>query len=372
MKSLFDSTAIGSMSLKNRLWRSATWMKMADEKGHLTERLEKVYLDLAEGGVGTIITGYTFVMEDEQPNPGMTGIYNDSFIPEYKALTDKVHGLGANIVMQIVYGGSSTTFNTEDRLIWGPSAVEHPRTKVTPTAMTTDDIATLVAAFAAAAGRVKAAGFDGVQFHGAHNYMFGQFLTPFFNRRDDAYGGPIENRGRLIFEALEAVRGAVGPDYPVFIKMHCTDDWDEGGLTEDESLYMAQELEKRGISGIEFSGGTQVPVPQPNTGTIRKGILKQENQSYFAETTARIAKHLNIPVISVGGNRNPDKMEQILNDTTIDYFSMARPLLSEPALVNRWEQGDRSEPRCVACIKCFDADGNCCVLDREKKEEVEA
>jgi 2,4-dienoyl-CoA reductase-like NADH-dependent reductase (Old Yellow Enzyme family) len=364
MKTLFDPTHIGSMPLKNRLWRSATWMNMADDKGHLTHRLEEVYLNLARGGVGTIITGYAFVLEEEQPNPGMLGIYNDSFIPEYRAFTEKIKNEGTNIIMQIVYGGSFTNFETENRLIWGPSAVPHPMTQVVPTEMTQENIHTLTAAFVQATVRAKAAGFDGVQLHGAHTYLFSQFLSPYYNRRQDSYGGTIENRARIVFETLEAVRNEVGPDYPVFIKMHCSDEWDENGLNEEESLYVALELEKRGISGIEFSGGNLDIKAYPNMGPGRSGILKPEKQSYFAEKTAVIAQHLTVPVISVGGHRTPEKLTDILNTSQIDYVSLSRPLLSEPELVNRWHQGDLRKPRCIACGKCRDVNGNGCFLDR--------
>lgn len=365
MKTLFEETRIQSMTLKNRLWRAATWLNMADEKGHLTERLEKVYLDLARGGVGTIITGYAFVLEEEQPNPGMLGIYDDSFIPEYKKFTEKIRGEGANIIMQIAYGGSFTSYQTGSRTIWGPSAVAHPLTKVVPTEMTQENIGTLVAAFAQAAARVKAAGFDGVELHGAHSYLLSQFLTPFFNRRSDKYGGPIENRARIIFQVLEAVRKEVGDEYPVFIKLHCTDDWGDNGLSENESLFVALELEKRGITGIEFSGGNLDEKNYPNKGPGRKGILKAEKQSYFAETTAKIAGKLKVPVISVGGHRNPERLEEILNSSEIAYFSLSRLLHSEADIINRWRQDKTAKPRCISCNRCWHKNGNICVLTRE-------
>lgn len=366
MKTIFDSTHIGALQLKNRLWRSATWMNMADQKGHLTERLENVYLELAKGGVGTIITGYAFVLEAEQPNPGMLGIYDDSFIAEYKKLAGKIRKYGSNIIMQLVYGGSTTTFRTKNRVIWGPSAIRNPRSQTVPTAMTQDNINTVVDAFAKAAGRCKKAGFNGIQLHAAHAYLLSQFLSPFFNKREDRYGGTIENRARIVFEVLDAVRQEVGPEYPVFIKMHCTDEWEDNGLTSEESLHIAQKLELHGITGIEFSGGNPDNENYPNSGPIRAGIIKEENQSYFATPTAKIAGKLQIPVISVGGHRSPEIMEAILNETKIDYFSLSRPLLSEPHLINRWQQGDRNKLRCVACNNCWDKDGNICIQDRRQ------
>ena len=118
MKTLFDTNKIGNMSLKNRFERSATYENLADEAGHITEELFKIYEDLAKGGVGTIITSYAFVTKDEQPNPGMMGIYDNSFIDEYKKLTSMVHKYNSNIIIQIVYGGSQTGFNLGERKIW--------------------------------------------------------------------------------------------------------------------------------------------------------------------------------------------------------------------------------------------------------------
>ena len=368
MKKLFDTTHLGPMNLKNRLWRSATWLNMADKKGHVTDRLEKRYVDLAKGGVGTIITGYAFVREEEQPNPGMLGIYDDSFIPEYRDFVQKIKAEGANIVMQIVYGGSATDFQVGERTIWGPSRVPHPLFGTTPTEMTTTEIRALTVDFAQAARRVMEAGFDGVQLHGAHTYLFSQFLSPYYNRRQDEYGGSIENRGRIIFETVRAIRAAVGEEFPVLIKMHCSDDWDDNGLSVEESTLVAKEFERLGITAIEFSGGNLDVEHYPNAAPIRKGIIKEEKQSYFAEKTALIARELTIPVISVGGHRTPSVLEKILNETPIEYFSFARTLLSEPDMINRWQKGDFGKPRCTSCSQCWHPDGNRCILDRKKAE----
>ncbi|MGL5616641.1 MAG: NADH:flavin oxidoreductase, partial [Sarcina sp.] len=182
MKTLFDKTNIGNMKLKNRFIKGALWEDLADEKGHLTPELVKIYEDYAKGGIGTIITGYAFVTENEQPNPGMMGIYNDSFIPEYKEFTDKIHKLGSNIIMQIVYGGFMTDFKVGERTIWGPSTSINEVSGSKSEEITKEEIKFLVNAYAEAAERVKKSGFDGVEIHGGHGYLLSQFLSPYYNK----------------------------------------------------------------------------------------------------------------------------------------------------------------------------------------------
>lgn len=358
-KKIFEETKIGTLKLKNRLWRAAAWENMADEKGHMTKELEKVFVYLAKGGVGTIITGYAFVCEEEQPNPRMLGIYDDSFIKEYKELTQKIHDLDTNIILQICYGGTQTDFNTEDRLIWGPSNVADINYGVVPTAMTQDDINYLIDAFTKASLRAQKAGFDGVQIHGAHAYLLSQFLMPYYNKRTDKYGGSLENRARIIYEIVSSIRKAVGEEFFVSIKIDDTDNWGDLGLTNEECVEVAKGLEACGISGIEISGGHKAD-------PLRKKLKKEENQSYFFKEAAAVADAVNIPVTLVGGNRSVSKMEEILNNSKIEYFAMARALHSEPDLPNKWKEDYTEKLRCVSCNNCWAEDANICILDRKK------
>nr|WP_207720405.1 NADH:flavin oxidoreductase [Clostridium gasigenes] len=304
------------MELKNRFFRGALWEDLADEKGHMTPELSYIYEELAKGGVGTIITGYSFVTRDEQPNPGMMGIYDDSFIDEYKKNTDKIHSLGANIIMQIVYGGFMTTFNVGERTIGGPSTMQNEVTGTWAKEITKDEIKYLVNAYAQAALRIKKSGFNGVEIHGGHGYLLSQFLSPYYNKRRDEYGGNIENRGRIIFEIYEAIREKVGKDFPILIKLNSADYVKEGGLTQEDSLYVAKKLADLGISAIEVTGG----------------------------------------------NRHLDVMEDILKNTKIQYFTLSRPLTAEPDLINKWCSGDKKKVKCVSCNQCYSTPGKRCIF----------
>jgi len=365
MKNVFDKTKIKNMNMKNRFLKGGTWEELADERGHMTPELFNVYKELAQGGVGTIITGYAFVTKDEQPNPGMMGIYDDSFIEEYKEVTDMVHSNETNIIMQIVYGGSQTNMNPPSKLIWGPSAVENEISHVIPTEMTKEDIKTLVEVYGEAALRIRKAGFDGVEIHAAHGYLLSQFLCPHYNRRTDEYGGAIENRGRIIFEIYKEVRKRVGIDFPIFIKINSQDVM-ENGLTSKESIIVSKRLCELGIDAIEISGGNESTqsVLDNNLGPVRNKVnLGKGRESYFEQHAAKLGNEVTVPIILVGGNREINVMEDILNNTKIGYLSLARPLISEPGLINRWSSGDTKKPKCISCNQCFKTPGKRCIFN---------
>ena len=206
MSVLFEEMEIGSLRAKNRLVRAATYEALADDGGHMTPELTAIYEELADGGVGTIIVGYARVMRNEQPNPRMLGIYDDSFVPEFRALTDMAHAHGTAIVSQIVYGGSATKLQPPSRRILGPSAVANPKTGIVPVEATVADLHELAQAFADAAARAQTAGFDGVELHAAHGCLLSQFLSPLLNRRRDARAIDVPvilTGGNRSFEAMD-------------------------------------------------------------------------------------------------------------------------------------------------------------------------
>jgi 2,4-dienoyl-CoA reductase-like NADH-dependent reductase (Old Yellow Enzyme family) len=349
MKSLFDHTRIGNLKLKNRFIRSATCENLA-QQGHMTEELFQVYENLAMGGVGMIITGFAHVLESEKPFPGMLGIYDDSFIREYKQLTDMVHRYQTSILLQVVYCGSFTMADVGGQEIWGPSAVENVLTKVQPKEMTKEEISCLLKAFADAASRAKQAGFDGIQIHAAHGFLLSQFLSPYYNRRTDEYGGSIENRSKIVLETYTAIREKVGDEYPVLIKINCSDFMDQGMAFED-CKYVCKKLAAAGINAIEISGNLMNLSPQ--------------GESYFKDYAAEIAAEIDTPIIVVGGNRDYESMAKTVNQTQIEYFSLSRPLIAQADLVKRWESGDVQKAKCVSCNACSNLDGGIkCILNR--------
>ncbi|WP_139651062.1 NADH:flavin oxidoreductase [Raoultibacter phocaeensis] len=350
MNHLFGELSIGSLRAKNRFVRAATYEALATDDGHLTPELLAIYEALAEGGAGTIITGYAYVMADEHPNPNMMGIYDDSFVPEYRELVDAVHAHGTRIVLQIVYGGSGSKLDPPSKRILGPSALANPKTGIVPVEASLRDIEALVEAFAAAGRRACEAGFDGVELHAAHGYLLSQFLSPFFNRRTDAYGGSVENRARLAMEAVEAIRACVGSDFPIMVKINSSDGID-GGLTEAESLAAVRLLAGCGIDAVEVSGAWR---------SCRTKDF--DGEPFFAEYAKRLADVVDIPIILTGGNRRFEAMERLAASGAVSGFGLCRPLICEPDLVRRWGADTQAIPRCVSCNGCDATYGHRCIL----------
>jgi 2,4-dienoyl-CoA reductase-like NADH-dependent reductase (Old Yellow Enzyme family) len=194
--------------------------------------------------------------------------------------------------------------------------------------------------------------------------LLSQFLTPFCNRRSDVYGGSIENRSRIYVEVIESIRKAVGDDLAIMVKMNHDDYMDEGeGLTVSEAIEVAKILEQAGVDMLEISGVNETS--GKGIGPARTKIHKPEMQSYYLEPTKKIADAVNIPVILMGGNRNYKRLQNILEETSIQYFSIARPLLCEPDLVNKWKENTDYKPMCVSCNGCYRKGEVGCVLQEK-------
>ena len=350
MKSVFDSTTINGLELSNRLVRSATWEGLGDPDGGVNERVIDVYRELADGGVGLIITGYIAVRADGRQASTQLLADDDRFIPGLAGLANTVHRHGGKVVAQIVHCGGQADRGASGLEPVAPSAVESPGYPEVPREFTPGDIDNIIGCFAATAHRIKEAGYDGVQLHGAHGYLLAQFLSPSRNRRQDGYGGSVENRSRFAREVYAAVRAEVGPDWPVMIKLNAND-FLEGSTTEDDSTFLATALAEAGIDAIEVSGGTG---GSGKLGAARSKIETEADEAYFLPQAEAIrAAAPGVPIMLVGGMRSLDKMEAVLAAGSADYFSMARPLIREPGLPKRWAEGDRRRADCVSCSGCF-------------------
>ena len=348
MSKLFETGMIKNLKLPNRFVRSATYECLAADDGAVTPALKEFYATLARGGIGLIMTSHAFVRPEGQAGPRQLGAYKDDLIDGLGELADTVHHHGGRIALQIAHAGTYGFEKLTGKTPWAASEFEG-LAKTPRRVMTADDIRAVTEAFAAAAGRARAAGFDGVQIHSAHGYLLSQFLSPHYNRRTDDYGGDSGKRARIHLEVYRAVREAVGDDFPVMIKMNSRD-FVENGLELDDSVRAAKMLAAEGIDAIEISGGTVVGT---KLSPSRVGIKSADKEAYFREEARAFRREIDIPLILVGGMRSFEVAEKFVDEGTADFISMSRPLIREPDLIGRWKSGDRSPAKCVSDNLCF-------------------
>ncbi|MPM22299.1 Metal reductase [bioreactor metagenome] len=290
------------------------------------------------------------VTPDGVAGPGQNRAYDERFIPGHRALTDTVHNAGGKVVVQINHAGSRSA----GELPPSPSGIS---ANAGPSrTITAEEIAAITAGFARSALMMKQAGYDGVQIHCAHGYLLSQFINPKFNKRTDAYGGSVENRFRFAREVLLAVREAVGPDYPVLIKINSNAEENDDQF-EADLLWICSRCKTLGVSAVELSGCDFVP-------RTKKG----DHNLYLARACA-VRHGCDIPVILVGGVRTLDDMEVVLRGG-IDLVALSRPLICEPDLIPRLLSG-QEKSACISCSKCFpllqtyDTERVLCVLHKK-------
>ena len=364
---LFSEGKIAHLTVKNRLVRSATYEGSMTEDGRVTPEMLNLYRNLAAGGVGTIITGHMAVRPEGKGHNRQTCIYDDSYISEIAQIAEVVHesGIDCKIIGELSYAGRQVLHENNVAECVGPSDVPSPLLQKKARVLSEDDIQKIINYFSDAIVRLKQAGYDGAQLHGAHGYLLSSFISPHTNRREDQYGGSLQNRVAILKEIITKAREKVG-DFPILIKMNCTDHID-GGIDLETFPEVAKEIEAMGFDAIEVSGGMWdclirteeelgfFPLPIPEA---RTRINSLDKQSYFVHSAERL--NLDIPVIVVGGHRNVENLEKIINKGAVDFFSFARPLISEPDLPNRWLEGRGSEK--ADCVSC-----NSCVLEIKSK-----
>jgi len=351
---IFSKGEIGNLALSNRLVRSATGDPSILVGRKMSDEVLNLYRELAVGGVGLIITGGLLVYRERmlgEDTGKSTYTYEDLQIVGIERLADVVHRSrpDCKIVAQL----------EADYVNAGPSEISSPFSQEKVRPFSVEEIRLMVDCFVEAIVRMKDAGFDGVQLNGAHGGLLSCFLSPYTNRRTDEYGGSIRNRARIVREIIAQARAKVG-NWPILIKVNCTDDI-EGGIDIDTFPDLAEEVQTIGIDAIEISGGMRDclvrseaelgfrPVPSPDAHTR---IGRPEKQSYFLKYAERL--NLNIPVILVGGNRDIERLEEIVRQGKVDFVALCRPLIREPDLPNRWLEGRGGKTtKCISCNSCI-------------------
>jgi 2,4-dienoyl-CoA reductase-like NADH-dependent reductase (Old Yellow Enzyme family) len=243
-----------------------------------------------------------------------------------------------------------------------PSAVYDAIFDRTPRALTVEEIEEIIESFAEGVRRAQEAGFDGVQLHAAHGYLLSSFLSPRTNRREDQYGGSIENRTRIIKGIYQRARRKVGDRFPILIKMNTTD-FLPGGMDLNEAVRVAKMLSEVGFAAIETSGGMWealtrkkeelgwLPVLLPES---RTGIKDQDQEAYFLPGAKALKEKTNATVILVGGLKSFSKIEEVLTSKGADFVSVSRPLIRQPDLPILWQSGEGPDKaECISCNACL-------------------
>jgi len=365
---LLQPGKLGGVETRNRIIRSSTSETLADNDGAITDAYEAFHLRLARNGVGLIFTGHVSVHPRGRYIQGMTQIDRDDLVPRLQRFTENIHAEGAKIFMQLNHAGSQSRDQSIEPL--APSVVPNPQFHRTPFAAANDDeIWEAVNAFGAAAGRIKAAGFDGVHVHAGHGYLLSEFLSPSTNRRDDDWGGPLENRQRFLLESAKAMRAAIGPDFPLSIKLGFLD-YVPDGLTLEDGRATAKALDDLGVDAIEVSAGLMSPKAESAAryaGVSRRRALQDKllhrvmskpvEEAYYRDEARRLKQSVGCTVILVGGLRTIELMEDVIASDDADFVSLARPFIREPDLVRQIEAGRRGQVDCVSCNICLMHEG---------------
>ena len=377
---VFEESSIAGVKLKNRIIRSATGEGMGDERGHSLPELAGLYKKLAYGGVGAIITGFTSIQKNGSPAKTMRLFDDDLYIDEYRDLNLAMSELGTPLFLQLAHAGGSTASSITGEKAVSPSPFFSPLYLSRSRHLEDYEIKGIIQSFVSAIVRAKQSRFNGVQLHAAHGYLLSEFLSPAVNKRTDKWGGSIENRFRIVAEIMAQAREKVG-DYPVLVKFSAYDG-DKRGMRIEESIKIAELFQKAGVDALEVSCGgitdgfhsmrtTAVPteaffnllprnksLPAPAKMIFKTALpffIKTHAplHNYNVEAATVIKKHVDIPVIVVGGIRKLADIEDIIKKNGIDYVSMCRPFIIEPNLVNKFKSGEQLESRCIDCGYCL-------------------
>jgi 2,4-dienoyl-CoA reductase-like NADH-dependent reductase (Old Yellow Enzyme family) len=343
---VFSESKIGTITLPNRVIFPAWVLNYANPDGTVSEKLMKYYTDLAKGGCGLIYTGAAAVTDEGVPFDGVMHVHNDDCIPGLKKLFSAIKDAGAVAGIQIVHYGRQSSTSVSGDTLMAPSAIPCPvMSQYDPEyrvrEMTMEDIETIREAFIAAAVRSAEAGADVVEVHACNGYLLNEFLSPYSNKRCDAYGGSVENRARIVVEILEGIRARLDGRACVNVRIS-GDEFVPGGLKPADYKEIIPLLEKAGMQMLNVTAGVyesmQHIVPPRDLG-----------ETPHLDIAAEIKKFTSVPVCAVGSIFSLETAESILASGKVDLIAMGRAQMADPEIVKKSAEGRESEIR--KCIR---------------------
>ncbi len=353
-KKVFEPTNIGRMKLKNRIVMPPMGTNYAEAGGAVSQRMLDYYEARARGGVGLIIVEGS--APSLQCNTSLQGspsyqasLGDDKFIPGWKKLTDAAHKYNARIAIQIMH---ATLEKWDGKVVQvSPSPLIVPArvmgvTGGPPHELTVQEIAERVRWFASAARRAKEAGFDGVEVHGAHQYIVAAFLSSATNQRRDKYGGSVENKARFLVEILQAIKKEAGPDFPVWVRFNAQEWGVENGITMEETKQMVPLVVKAGAQALHVSGY--------GVGSYITTAPVSDTPGFLVPLAEDVKRLTNVPVIAVG-RLDLELGERILEEGKADLIAIGRRLLADPDLPNKVAEARLDEVNsCIGCMECIE------------------
>ncbi|OGO36978.1 MAG: hypothetical protein A2147_10645 [Chloroflexi bacterium RBG_16_57_8] len=318
MPGLFDAIDIRGLKLKNRIVMAPMATSMATPEGEVTDRHIKHYTARAKGGVGLVILEHTYILKSGQLSPNQLALYSDRLVPGLRRLVQAIHDEGAKVCIQLTHAGAKASSAVIREQPVGPSTVTVPGGKEAPRQLAPAEIAAVAVAFAEAARRAMEAGCDAVELHGAHGFLIGQFLSPYTNKRQDAYGGGLQARLKFPAEVVHQVRAKLPANIALFYRFGA-DDMVEGGLTPEDARMAAPLLEQAGVDVLDVSGGLG-----------GGGSDRYTEQGYFVPLASGIKETVKIPVIGVGNITEAEYADWIVREGKVDLVAVGRKLLSDP------------------------------------------
>lgn len=319
--------------LKNRLVKAAMSDSLGDGVGNPTAEQMRLYERWAEGGAGLSLIGEVQFDPNYPEKPGNIVLGPKTNQQLIQSLASRGTVDGAHLWPQLGHAGALSHLAISQPKGPSPLALEGLQCS----GLSLEEVQALPAAYAKAAAQSQAAGFGGVQIHAGHGFLLSQFLSPLFNHRKDGYGGSIEARCRIVCEIVEAVREAVGPSYPIGIKINSTDKLD-GGLTEDDALEAVRMLDKTTLDLFDISGGTYFP------GARASSDSASGSGPYFLEFARRAKQVTNVPVMATGGFKKQQQAVDAVSKGDVDMVGIARAMVLDPALANHWLSDQPIDP----------------------------
>lgn len=363
---------IGKMWLRNRMIMPAMETWTATQDGSATDATVAHYARRANGGVGLIITEMTNPTPGCVTFPGELDISEDRFMPGMSRVADAIHAGGAKACLQLCHGGVFAHGGTSSEPAFTPSGIGTTTLPgETLKVMTKADIDKVVDDFGRAALRAKAIGFDSVELHCGHGYLQVEFLSPFYNKRTDEYGGSVYNRLRFSLEIIAKIQEYCGKDFPILFKLSA-EDYVEDGITLEQSIEICKYLEEAGVAAVTISGGTLDSRWQDyeDVMTGKKEIDEEKMhltrgivnscwipsvycpRGMYTKNAAEIKKHVNMPVITIGAV-TPEMAEEMIGKGEADYAAIGRQIFADPDYPQKVMENRIEDMRqCLRCNEC--------------------